>query len=251
MRISAETFWVQKSGSAATEYEDAFWPLKPLYEHPVSGQISLAVADGATESSYSSIWARQLARSYVRDQWFHSERFDSSFKKIQGRWDQIVGRKPKSWYAEQKLEQGAFGAFLGMTFFEGRESGLWSLMASGDCCMVQVRDNQPLRSLPFTSSEDFDSRPILLGTRRDVNDVALSQLVRVEGEWEEGDQFFLMTDALAAWFLRQVEDGGQPWIALQEVAPDGPARFPQFIDENRSTKRLRNDDVTLLWVTTE
>ncbi|QLQ08320.1 MAG: hypothetical protein HZY76_21570 [Anaerolineae bacterium] len=37
----------------------------------------------------------------------------------------------------------------------------------------------------------------------------------VHGQWEDGDQFVLMTDALAAWFLAAHAAGEQPMQTLE------------------------------------
>jgi hypothetical protein len=244
MHIIGDVFWIQKSGSLATEYEDAFWPL-PTLDTAVKGQMSVAVADGATESSYSSIWARQLARAYVRDEWFLADALGPSLKKKQTHWSRIVNRKPKPWYAEQKLEQGAFAALAGLTFFEGTESGRWTLLVSGDCCMTQIRDDGVLRCDPFSRSADFDNGPVLMATNPQRNEDALSQLVRREGDWMSGDVFYLMTDALATCYFRDIEAGGLPWQVFRDFGTDEGPVFENFVSEARKQKRMRNDDVTL------
>ena len=61
MRLFYEAMWIQKAGSPEEEYEDAFWPRRS-----VSGESrqkeTFAIADGATESSFSGVWAKQLVR---------------------------------------------------------------------------------------------------------------------------------------------------------------------------------------------
>ena len=64
------------------------------------------------------------------------------------------------------------------------------------------------------------------------------------GSWQGGDHFYLMTDALAAWFLREHEAGGRPWRRLEEL--DHGLAFARWVDELRRSHALRNDDVTLL-----
>jgi hypothetical protein len=55
---------------------------------------------------------------------------------------------------------------------------------------------------------------------------------------------YLMTDALAAWFLRANEQGAQPWQELDAFrAPDA---FAAWLTEKRAAHAMRNDDVTLI-----
>ena len=60
MHVFAQPFWAPKQGNEDNEYEDAFWPRKSI-EHRATS-FHCAVADGATETSYSGIWAKQLVR---------------------------------------------------------------------------------------------------------------------------------------------------------------------------------------------
>ena len=58
-----------------------------------------------------------------------------------------------------------------------------------------------------------------------------------------------MTDALACWFLSQVEKGEKPWMMLSAVAEETQLMrgyFGDWIDETRASRVMRNDDVTLL-----
>jgi hypothetical protein len=69
-----------------------------------------------------------------------------------------------------------------------------------------------------------------------------------EGEAVAGDRFYLMTDALAVWFLRTYEEGGAPWQELDALrrAGKGSRAFAEWIDVQRAAHNLTNDDVTLI-----
>ena len=63
-----------------------------------------------------------------------------------------------------------------------------------------------------------------------------------------GDRLFLMTDALAQWFLHAHEQGGRPDEELASVlsAADPDDAFTAWIEGMRDRDGLRNDDVTLI-----
>src|ERR1035441_2954618 len=140
MLLFCEALWVQKAGNPEEEYEDAFWPKSRVSGEYRSG-VSLAVADGATESSFSGIWARQLARAYCRGI-IDPLNTNASLLKKQRVWSRVVGRKRLPWYAEEKIQNGAFSTILGLTLSDGNEggsAGSWQAFAVGDSCLVHVR----------------------------------------------------------------------------------------------------------------
>jgi hypothetical protein len=76
-------FWCQKAGNGVEEYEDA-WSVRQVEE---TAGCRVAIADGATESSYSKIWATLLVESYIRDSVTGPEFFDG----LEGRVDSGAG----------------------------------------------------------------------------------------------------------------------------------------------------------------
>src|ERR1035437_9558707 len=63
MRVSAQGFWAPKLGNQDSEYEDAFYPRGQIIGQEAK-LFSFAVADGATETSFSGIWGKQLVRAF-------------------------------------------------------------------------------------------------------------------------------------------------------------------------------------------
>ena len=106
--------------------------------------------------------------------------------------------------------------------------------------------NRDIKTFPLKSSSEFGNNPRLIGSKGRTQPVP----ERASGRLLVGDQFFLMTDALAQWFLRDQERGGRPWDAakllLSAARPE--EAFAAWIKELREYGGLRNDDVTLLAV---
>jgi len=95
-------------------------------------------------------------------------------------------------------------------------------------------------------SSDFNSRPVLIASNPARNDQAISAIRRVSGTFGSGDAFYLMTDALAQWSLKEDEEGRNPWALLRALDTEDAPAFDVWIDGLRSTKELRNDDVTVI-----
>ena len=67
-----------------------------------------------------------------------------------------------------------------------------------------------------------------------------------DGSWGCEDAFFLMTDALACWFFKELEEGNKPWNLLRDLDTEDGVPFEKFVADLRSGQRMKNDDVTLV-----
>jgi len=251
MRLFCEALWIQKRGNSSAEYEDAFWP-KPSISGEDREQLSIAIADGATESSFSEMWAKKLVRAYCHGR-IDVSNLIASLPELQQSWRQIVCRKPLPWYTEQKVQSGAFSTILGLTLRNGTEnsdSGSWEAVAVGDSCLVQLRGDALISAFPLRTSTEFNNTPFLIGSRPNSNYELQLHVRTMNGTWEAGDSFYLMTDALAAWFFREVEQDAAPWRILRDLDNDQNLPFGPWIEEKRDQKVLRNDDVTLYRIET-
>lgn len=248
-------FRMPRRGHTLEEYEDACAAV------PERGRF--AVADGATESSFAALWARLLVDDFVRAAdgppvwagWLPPlrQRWETAVAAEVGRgWGGAAANgngapaAPVPWYLEDRLHQGAFATFLGLTV----AGSTWHACAVGDSCLFQVRDGALAHAFPLTHAADFGNAPWLVGSRLVPGEGPRPRDTTASGEARPGDRFWLMTDALAQWFLRCREADGRPWDALESLLlpPDPEAAFASWIEELRTARQLRNDDVTLVGV---
>jgi hypothetical protein len=227
-----------KQGHIDEEYEDA-WAVDSASRH-------FAIADGASESAFAGLWARMLAEGFVAVSGPLS--FSDWLDDARRRWSAEVMGLELPWYAEIKRQEGAFATVLGLRVrppSAGR-TGSWRADAVGDSCLLRVRKDRSLRAFPLKTSADFGNAPRLIGSR-DCHPTAPEH---ASGSLVPGDRLYLMTDALAQWFLHAHECGKRPWDAVAAVlsASKPEAAFAQWIEKLRSHEGLRNDDVTLLAV---
>lgn len=246
MHVNARAFWAPKAGNRVEEYEDAFWPVRGM--NRTGARFRFAIADGATETSYSALWAQLLVRSFGAGS-LRPGQFDASLRQEQARWRSAVSSKPLPWYAEAKVLDGAYAALLGLEL-HGPETGMmtWQALSVGDCCLMHMRGDALLASFPATDAAFFTSRPYLLSSNPGPNGALTEQLRHTGGACMPGDRFFLMTDALAQWFLHAAVAGKAPWRTCRAVTQGGARRFGALVEELRNQHGLRNDDVTLLVV---
>jgi len=261
MKIDYSHFWSQKAGTDASECEDAFFPHNlPFDKIPLFIQFQrYAIADGASTAYLSGLWATTLVYGFglyeeeitksnfldllqttIIDEKWNSELEDYKTKReMQG--------KPLSWFDEMALQNGAASTLLEISIpLDNQLINQFSAIAIGDSCLFQIRSNDLITKFPLTNSGDFNNSPILISSVQKRNVNLPENIAYIENQSiNPDDQIFLMTDALASWFLQEHEKEGKPWNIICENAID-QSSFENWIDELRENKTMRNDDVTLM-----
>lgn len=250
MRLSVTVHRMPKKGNTSAEYEDAFYPRRE--GELIGKKFRFAVADGASEGMLSGPWASILTRTYCQT--------DKSAKSMEDllvraheewlRWrahylqrrEQL--NRPIQWFEEPGLEKGAFSTLLGLSLVDEG----WKAVALGDSCLFHVRGETLALSFPIQQAVDFGVRPFLIASDPPRNDGLFDHVHQAEGEWQIGDQFYLVTDALAHWLMEEVEAEQPPWNVLHQHVTSKPDDFAAWINDLRSAKQMRNDDVTLVCV---
>lgn len=256
MRVQVKVRWQPKAGNRSSDYEDAFCPY--WFDAARCGPaFRFAVADGATESSFARLWARLLVLLYcnphVQLPPVATDEFVEQVGWLGRVWERQVYSQPLEWFALAKAERGSFSSLVGLTLEAGGDRaigrGSWQATAVGDSCLFHLRGDRLLLAAPISDPAEFGHHPRLISTNPARNHQVWQDLDRdaLGGEWAAGDQFLLMTDALACWFLTRVADGGQPWRSLDK-ASRSHAHFAQWLHQRRAATEIRNDDVTLLTI---
>jgi hypothetical protein len=229
---------VQKSGNSVDENEDALW----FPENPGNSKsVNLAIADGATESSFSKEWSSLLVSAY-KDKSFDKEHLSETLKDISEEWYSIVNKIVLPWYAQHKVETGAFATFLGLTIY--KKENKFEIVAIGDCTLFQIRNEKLVFSFPVSSSKDFGNTPNLFASNPSYQLDLETAVIYCNNLIAPKDIILLATDALAAWIFTQIEANEKPWNQLKAVLRN--KIFEKWLDEQRKTGKMKNDDVTLL-----
>jgi hypothetical protein len=243
MRVEYRVFWAQKRGCSPDEYEDAFSPKEPF-----TGEVErfrCSVCDGATETSFSGLWADILAQAYVAE--------NNNLSEHRASWSKTLAGKELPWYAEQKVAMGAFAAVTGLDICEKvTKSGVrqirWSARSLGDCCVFQVRGRYLLKGTPLNDWRKFNNSPILISSLPGNDSDLSSHFVEMEEKCRRGDIFYLLSDAISRWFLRVDQEQENAIDLLERIADQED--FDRFVSEQRAIKDkegtplMPNDDVT-------
>jgi hypothetical protein len=248
LRVSV--FVAPKNGSSSAECEDTVGIMRD--------RMRFCVADGATEAFDSRHWARLLTKSWslspraVMSQPQFEDWLPAVGDRFHARWD---GKK-LPWYSEEKSRAGAFAAFAGLVFESDGESDgesggrslRWTAAVLGDSCLFRVTRNGVLSStIPDVSGVGFHFRPTLLPSKRSLQPDALSRMLFGTGEVVEGDVFFLLTDAIAIWYARMLQD--DQTLARRFDAMMGDAcqtEVGDLIGRERARGTLHNDDIAVI-----
>jgi hypothetical protein len=98
---------------------------------------------------------------------------------------------------------------------------------------------------PLQKSSQFTMSPYLIGSRS--NGESLNERIQIsKGSLHDGDMLLLATDAVAAWLLKQHEEGRPLWKWLYRHLRS-PESFAAMVAYGRK-HGLRNDDLTLVRV---
>lgn len=242
--LRSRSFSLPKAGNSEEENEDA------VFADDVQGRY--AISDGATEGAYSRIWAHQLVKQYGENPLYSAPQQEGMSLQ---EWLPVfeAGRiSPDSsdhlpWYLEKGIERGSYATLLGIAFSKASERhGVyeWDAVAIGDSCLFQVKADGFLDSFPLAFDYDFSNAPVLLSTVASSNKDAAKTLSHRTGVLLEGDRLLLVTDAFAAWIMKQ--SATSPEIVQKLVSLVDPDSFAELVDTERRSQRLKNDDSSLL-----
>jgi hypothetical protein len=232
MQIKSTTLWLPKDGNSQEEYEDAAYP-NVATEEIDCHLFRCAVADGATETSFARLWADLLVRGYADEE---------ALDVTRNKWQKEIPVEDLPWYVEEKASAGAYAALVGLTLLD---DGSWHCQATGDSCLIHCRDESMIQSFPLDSADQFNNRPSLICSKASaVTDVDQLEL---SGNWQTGDRFILLTDAIARWLL----SGAEPELKrLWSLEDETDLRL--FVGQQRAftgtdgRPKLHNDDLTIM-----
>jgi hypothetical protein len=249
---------VLKGGSKENQNDDSFAPLNLKTEATeiVATRARFAIADGATESAYSGRWARELSGGFGDGEVSHSDERSISqvlkemLPEARIRWAAALpSGNDLPWFLSEKVNAGAFATFLGLELSDNE----WTAIAVGDSCLAHIRHRdgvaQVMKLFPIGDSKSFGNTPGLLPSRPKRE----PQPVEDRNPCVAGDELFLMTDALAHWFVSQLEKTQNPWDSLTSLFQTiNPAEsFVGFVVQRRLSREMHDDDTTLLWIRVE
>lgn len=261
MYLKARKFRIAKANTPIQACEDACaWDLS---------QGRFVVCDGATTSSYSAEWANLLANLFIASPPQNIAQADlhAWLARIQEQWSQEIPWDKLDYFSQRKAQMGAYATLAGMCLeppaeFNGRlgwerEEIKVRISVVEDSCSLLLRNDKIERSWPYITSSQFQGPPYAVASLPE-NNRRLAQYWKTEEiKAQPGDLFILATDAISQFLMRRFEQDPQGWqeartwlhdlLSIPETK-DAESRFADFVEQMRSGRDLRNDDVAIILV---
>jgi hypothetical protein len=214
-------------------------------------QNKFAISDGVTKSFFPKIWADILVNKWVTSKEFNETQFISDCQKDWLNQVTEIVKKPDAKFFTKNAfnsKKPGLATFIGLRFYRKKKEWFWKADALGDSFLFFVPKkikNFSKECIVLSSKKDpihFDNFPDYLSSLGDNH--------KGDKQYKENPvtsgTFYLMTDALAEWFLNE-KGNALTKIGLWQNQKD----FERFVDEERQNKKLGNDDSAILIIRIE
>lgn len=214
-------------------------------------QNKFAISDGVSKSFFPKIWADVLVNKWVSQEWSTDIEF---IEYCQKDWlkqvTEIVNEPDVKWFTKNAFnrKESGLATFIGLRFLKKKKDWYWKANALGDSFLFFVP----------TKFKDFSKECIVLSSKQkpivfdNFPDYLSSLGNKHKGKKQPIEKllttgtFYLMTDALAEWFLNEKENAINK-INVWQNQKD----FERFVNEERLNEKLGNDDSAILTIQVE
>lgn len=237
-------------GYITSKESELFYDCADRYAYNKS-QNKFAISDGVSKSFFPKIWADVLVKKWVDSKEFDEAQF---ILDCQQDWlnqvTEVVNKPDAKWFTKNAFnrKESGLATFVGLRFFKKKTDWFWKANALGDSFLFFVPNkfkDFSKECIVLSSKQEpivFDNFPDYLSSlgKNHKGEKQLKENPLITGS------FYLMTDALAEWFLNEKEDALNK-ISLWQNQKD----FERFVDEERYNKKLGNDDSAILIISIE
>ena len=197
-----------------------------------------AISDGVSKSFFPKIWSDILANKYVNQKDWNDEEFIIECQKEwQTKIVEIVSQPETKWFTKSQYSRKdpALATFVGLQFLETEQK--WIAQALGDSFLFFIPKGSTEIDTKLSSKSEpivFDNFPDYLSS---IGNSHKGEKKPIKGEKIKEGTFYLMTDALAEWFLKDTE------LAIPKLRNiQNQEQFLITIEDERNTNRLNDDD---------
>lgn len=202
-----------------------------------------AISDGVSKSFFPKIWSEILVDKYVNQiEWKDEDFIIECQKEWQSKIDVIINQPEVKYYTRNAYNKKtpALATFVGLQLMESEHK--WIAQALGDSFLFFIPTDSNEITFKLSSkeeSEPFDNFPDYLSSIGNSHKGGNGKRFKRE-EIEEGT-FYLMTDALAEWFIQNPEKAIH---ILKNIKTQ--EQFIETIENERTANQLNDDDTAVL-----
>lgn len=203
-----------------------------------------AISDGVSKSFFPKIWSDLLVNKYVNQKdWKDEEFISESQKQWKSKIEEIVGQPETKWFTKSQYNRKdpALATFVGLHFLETEQK--WIAQALGDSFLFFIPKGSTDIEVKLSSKPEpivFDNFPDYLSS---IGNSHKGEKKPVKGEKIKEGTFYLMTDALAEWFLKDTK------LAIPKLTNiQNQEQFLVTIEDERNANRLNDDDSAVLMI---
>ncbi|WCM43298.1 hypothetical protein MG290_06460 [Flavobacterium sp. CBA20B-1] len=202
-----------------------------------------SISDGVSKSFFPKVWSEILVNKYVNQKdWKDNNEFIvESQKEWQSQIDEIVAQPEVKYYTRNAYikKTPALATFVGLQFIESEQK--WIAQALGDSFLFFIPKGSTEIEIKLSTKPEpivFDNFPDYLSS---IGNSHKGEKKPIKGEKIKEGTFYLMTDALAEWFLSNTKHAKQTLdnIKTQE-------QYLETIENERNANRLNDDDSAVL-----
>jgi hypothetical protein len=221
-----------------------------------------AIADGASQSFYPSIWAELLVNHFCKNPNINKGNWEDWLQPIQEEWlveveQRVIKAKNENspvWVTNQNrfsFREPATSTFIGVQFIGDKVKG--SII--GDSCLFIVEGDQLskkyqlIQTFLLKESKDFNDCPGYFASyNKDNNFISDNFQISLNQKKSQKDIYFILaTDALSEYIFKCTENENNIFETLLNISSSGNT-FENFVASARNSDsiKMKNDDVTLL-----
>ena len=210
-----------------------------------------AISDGVSRSFIPHIWSKTLVDYYIESDEKLSLTEDLLCRYTKAKELFLQGLDEFNLFLTKKVENQlhtSAATFAGVII----KNNVVTWQVIGDSCVFLVNDSKIIRcisSMPIDMDEEghiwakFDNYPNYV-----ISDGT------IKGHFVEGEEqldsgwVVLMTDALSDWFIKQHNQGFDPFNTL--IALNNNSEFEAFVENEYNAGRLKSDDTSVIIIDT-
>lgn len=234
MQIKIRGYIMSKKGELYSDCRDNYALDASLHR--------FAISDGVSRSFFPGIWSELLVTSFVNS----STQINILISSCQEEWmrqvKSIVESPDVKYFTRNAYNRKTPGmaTFVGLVFSEKDKT--WHATALGDSYLFFIPDkaaNFKTDLIVLSSKDDpevFDNYPDYFSSIGNHN----GTIKETGGQLQPGT-FYMMTDALAEWFLKQGE-----YVSDKIKVWNEQLHFERYIEGLRDHEEISNDDTSIL-----